>query len=367
MTRILLLGGTGAIGKYLQRACLKRGHKVFVTTRGNQFSSDSDVTYIKGNARDFRFVSDVLKGTRFDAVVDFMVYESAEFRGRVGHYLQSTGHYVFVSSYRVFSDTSNVPITETTPRLLEVSHDSEYLRSDEYALAKARQEDFLCAQGKSNWTIVRPSITYAENRLQFGCLEAAWFVPRAIEGLPVVIPDSMLGRQTTMTWAGDVAEMLAAILLNSAALGTDFNITGADARSWSEIGEIYRDVIGLQVLPVSVQDYLSLGLNRYQVLYDRMFDRVCDNTKIIEATGIDPATMTKPEYGIRESLGKTLVLGSSFSRLQGRMDALSGRTRLGQVRSFNETAKYMVGHFAALNKLALLGKTKKFAPTYKIN
>ncbi|MEO2263754.1 hypothetical protein [Dorea sp. YH-dor228] len=56
-------------------------------------------------------------------------------------------------------------MTEESPRLLDVCRDADYLKTEEYALKKAKEEDFLKQKGK-NWTIVRPSITYNSERLR---------------------------------------------------------------------------------------------------------------------------------------------------------------------------------------------------------
>jgi len=365
MPHVLLLGGSGAIGRYLQKACLNRGYEVTVTTRRNRTVLTPGVTYLKGNALEKGFVTELLDNTRFDVIVDFMVYSSGEFRDRVGAFLKRTEHYIFLSSYRVFADIAGAPITEKTPRLLDVSDDKAYLVTDEYALAKARQEDILRGQSRRNWTIVRPSITYAENRIQFGCLEAISFLPRVLECLPVAIPEQMLERRTTMTWAGDVAEMIASVLLSPTALAEDFNVMTSENRSWREIGEIYQHIIGLRILPVSLQDYLSLGLNRYQVIYDRMFDRICDNTKIREIVSLDPATLTTPEDGLRRSLQGTTIEKASLSRLQGRMDKLAGLNRLSQARSMKEAAGYAFGQSGILNWLAVQTMSRRFAPIFK--
>lgn len=369
MPHVLLLGGSGAIGRHLQLACLNRGWNVTVTTRSDRtaLTTGTGLTYVKGNALEKGFVSELLETMWFDAIVDFMVYSSSEFRNRVGELLEHTEHYVFLSSCRVFADTAGAPITERTPRLLDVSKDADYLASDEYALAKARQEDILREQPRGNWTIVRPSITYAKDRIQFGCLEAASFLPRTVESLPVAIPELMLERRTTMTWAGDTAEMIAALLHNSSALATDFNVTTNESRSWKEIGEIYQDILDLRPLPVSLSAYLSLGINRYQVIYDRMLDRVCDNTKIRETAGFDAAALTAPEDGLRQSLAGTTIGAAKLSRLQGRMDALAGRNRLKQARSLKEAAGYVIGHSLILNCLALRATFRRFAPSFESN
>lgn len=49
--------------------------------------------------------------------------------------------------------------------------DEDYIKTDEYALQKARQENILLGSKYKNWTIIRPYITYNKERLQLGVLE----------------------------------------------------------------------------------------------------------------------------------------------------------------------------------------------------
>jgi nucleoside-diphosphate-sugar epimerase len=67
-------------------------------------------------------------------------------------FLENTKHYVFLSTYRVYS-SDELPIKETSPRQLEASKDEYYLSLEkkEYALYKARQEDLLRNSGKNNY------------------------------------------------------------------------------------------------------------------------------------------------------------------------------------------------------------------------
>lgn len=50
----------------------------------------------------------------YDAVVDFMVYQTAEqYESFVPLYLKNTKHYIFLSTYRVYADCE-YPIKETS-------------------------------------------------------------------------------------------------------------------------------------------------------------------------------------------------------------------------------------------------------------
>lgn len=300
MSKILLLGGTGAMGKYLVDELALKGDEVFVTSR-HSHEGREHVEYIVGDAHRLAFVRETIERVKPDAIVDFMVYSTPEFVDRYKFFLGAVKHYIFLSSYRVFA--GNSPLDENSPRLLDVIQDEEYLMTDEYGLSKAREENLLRNSGCSNWTIVRPSITYSKSRFQFGCLEAGIVCYRALQGLPVVMPKEMLDKQATLTWAGDVARMLSRLILNPDAMGEDFNVVTSEHRTWREIAEIYRKEIGLRVKEVSLEDYLGV-CSKYQTIYDRMFDRVMDNRKVLRVTGLNASDLTPIEVGLAHELSE---------------------------------------------------------------
>lgn len=166
---ILVLGGTGAMGAPLSKLLVASGNNVYVTSRSAHKSCER-LHYLQGNAKDEIFLKACLSRMHYDAIVDFMSYSTNQFDRRARLLLQSTKQYIFISSARIFAE-SKVPLTENSPRLLETVQDLEYKKTDEYALAKARQEDILYQSGFSNYTIVRPSVTYNTYRLQLGALE----------------------------------------------------------------------------------------------------------------------------------------------------------------------------------------------------
>ena len=150
--RVLVLGGTGAMGVYLVPELASLGCTVRVVSLDDVVSNDPNVSYVRADAHDIGFMEKLL-AEKFDAIVDFMIYSTEEFRCRHELLLKNTGHYIFLSSYRVYS--GGVPVTEETPRLLDVSEDREFLATEDYSLYKAREEDILQNSGYENWTIVR--------------------------------------------------------------------------------------------------------------------------------------------------------------------------------------------------------------------
>ena len=137
---VLVLGGTGAMGVPLVKLLSQRGHTVYVTTR-SQRQNTENVTYICGNAKDDVFLKRLMS-RNYDAIIDFMVYGTKELQQRLDSLLTHTSQYFFFSSSRCYADSS-VAIREDSPRLVDVCKDSEYLVTDEYGLAKGKEENLL--------------------------------------------------------------------------------------------------------------------------------------------------------------------------------------------------------------------------------
>ena len=130
-------------------------------------------------------------------------------------------------------------ITEDTPKLLDVCKDEEYLSTDEYALTKARQENILRKSGSTNWTIIRPYITYSEIRLQLGVNEKETWLYRALHGHTIVFSQDIAKNYTTLTYGYDVARGMASIIGKPETYGEAFHITQSKPMKWSEILNLY--------------------------------------------------------------------------------------------------------------------------------
>ena len=300
MSKILLLGGTGAMGVYLAPELIKMGYNVFITSRSAMKSDNNKLIYIQGNAHEDTFLKRTLSDN-FDVIVDFMTYSTDEFLHRYDLLLKNTKHYVFLSSTRVFAN-SNQPVTEKSPRILEVSDDSEYLATDDYNLAKARQENILRESQYKNWTIVRPGLIYSKMRLPLGTLEADTIIFRAHCKCPVILPEVMFQKHNSMTWGGDVAKMFGGLVLNPKSFCEDFNVVSHKRSTWEEISQYYKKLIGLTVIPVKIDTYINITGCNYQILKARMNDRVFDNSKILKATGMKEESISSIYSGLEKEL-----------------------------------------------------------------
>lgn len=268
---------------------------ITVTSRSERHSSQPNVAYVRGNARDMDFVTPLLQN-HYDVIIDFMNYDLDEFRDRCPVLLQFCAQYVWFSSSRVYADSA-VPLTESSPRLLEVSADKDFLATNRYALRKARQEDLLTGSGFDNYTIIRPYITYSSERLQLGIYEKEQWLYRMLNGRDLVINKDIIDKQTTLTYGHDVSLAVARLLGNTKALGQIVQIASRESMTWREILRLYLSVIKAST-GLSPRIFLcdrmkaidELYEGGYNTIYDRVYDRHFDSTFV--------ETLTKEQGGV---------------------------------------------------------------------
>lgn len=324
--RALILGATGAMSTYLIPLLLEQGYTVDGVTLEEVESSHPRLTYIKADATDWNFLTAQLQN-QYDVIVDFLVYNTLESYIPYGErFLQSAGHYVFFSTYRVYA--GDYPLTETSPRLLDVDKPADFVCEKEYSIYKAEEEDWLNRSPYKNYTILRPAITYSKRRLQLTTMEADAFVPRIRAGKTVLLPRSAMDKQATMSWAGDVAKMIAAVMRNKAAFGETYTVSTAEHMTWQEVADLYAEIGGMKYLVVDDEDFFTVwgGNNVYsrqQFYYDRCFNRVVDNSKILALCGLKQSDLMPLKKGIETELTQMDVatLPPIHGGVSARMDA----------------------------------------------
>lgn len=322
---ILVLGGTGSMGVPLVNR-LSKTHKVYVTSRSKRESS-ANIEYIQGNAREKDFVVTLLSMRKWDAIIDFMVHTADSLTELSSLFLENTKQYVFISSARVYSQTE-AKIIEDTPRLLDVSTDTEYLKTNEYALAKAREEDILFKSGKNNFTIIRPTITYNTYRLQLGVLEKESWLYRALHGRSIVFSEDINDKLTTMTLGDDVSEGIASVIGSEKALGEAFHITCPVSLPWHEVLATYLSVLkkhlgkDVPVVMTKKSTNLKFPWRIYQLIYSRYFNRTFDNSKIAQFCDVNSFTL--PREGLATCLDEFLKT-PKFDNIQWDLEAVNDK------------------------------------------
>lgn len=353
--KVLVLGGTGAMGVHLVHILSSNGAETVVTSR-KQRCPEGRVRYVQGNARNMDFLETIL-GEGWDVIVDFMIYSTSDFRKRVDLFLDATSQYIFLSSARVYAN-SDESIIESSPRLLDVSQDKEYLATDEYALCKARQEDILKDSGRNNWSVIRPYITYSENRLQLGVLEKEEWLYRALQGRTIVMSADIDTKTTTMTYGLDVAQGIVDIIGKPCAMGEVFNIASSETIEWHEVLMIYLDVLEKylgwrpKVLFQNLEHFMTCKGAPYQIMYDRLYNRKFDNLKISQH--MDVARFMKIKSGLELCLERFLET-SQFKYIDWSYEALKDRqtkerASMKEIRGLRGKLRYLLYRYIKRSK-----------------
>lgn len=303
MKKVLVLGATGAMGRYLVPELADLGYAVTGVGLEETAPAGFRGTYLHGDAFDKAFLAELLQED-FHGIVNFMDYGKYDFADYYRLFLENTGHYIFLSSCRVYDD-KEVPVRETSPRLLDSTEDEELKTSHDYCIYKAREEDLLMASPYDNWTIVRPATTFSTMRLQLVTLEFKNTVGRALLGKKVLLPVQAKDKPATLSWGGDVARLLARILFQEEARREAYNVCSAESRTWGEIAEYYRDLVGLEAVWIDKEDYLRILSpemqqgKRWQLEYARLFRRITDNSKVLALTGLRQESMMPLYDGLK--------------------------------------------------------------------
>jgi 2'-hydroxyisoflavone reductase len=137
--KLLVLGGTIFLGRYLVEAALARGHEVTLFNRG-QHNPDlfPDVEKLRG---DRNGDLTALAGRRWDAVIDTCGYIPRIVRTSAELLADAVEHYTFISSISVYPLDSPAGVDETAPVDTIEDETVEEITGETYGALKA-----LCEQ-----------------------------------------------------------------------------------------------------------------------------------------------------------------------------------------------------------------------------
>ncbi len=313
--KVLVLGATGAMGQYLVPRLAEMGYLVDGVSLDAAISTHPNLKYIQANTK-AEGVLDSLLANNYDCIVDFMIYDRDTFADIAPKLLDATEHYIYLSSYRVYAN-EEVPIKETSPLLNDVLSEEEIKRGyNDYCLYKARGEKVIRARERKNWTIIRPAITYSFGRYQLVTLEAHEVINRTRAGKTILLPDVAMNIQATMSWAGDVAQMIASLVCNERALGETYTVSTAEHHTWQEIADYYKELICLKYEIIPAEEFIDVWAGpktpentgrvhpEWQLYFDRCFTRIIDNSKILEISGMKQSSLMPLYDGLKLELGK---------------------------------------------------------------
>ena len=192
--------------------------------------------------------------------------------------------------------------------LLDVSDDEKFLKEETYAISKAKAEKFLREEsGTSNWTAVRPVISFSEKRMDLIVRSGRYIIDCTKRGETITLPEPSKNLTAGLDWAGNSGKLIANLLFKEEAFGESYTVSSAQNLTWGEVADIYTELIGAEFKWLSLEDYLDdhthiRDFEPYIFKYDRLFDREIDNSKILKATGLKKEDFTSIKDGIKIEL-----------------------------------------------------------------
>lgn len=126
--RVLVLGGTKFLGRYIVDSALKHGHKVTVFNRGlSNKEVKSGVEYLIGDRKDNL---EALKGRTWDAAIDTCAYLPWHVQKSVELLPDSVEHYTLISTMSVYSNLEKEITDENTAVEIMTEEQIEEVKND---------------------------------------------------------------------------------------------------------------------------------------------------------------------------------------------------------------------------------------------
>jgi nucleoside-diphosphate-sugar epimerase len=234
---VLVVGGTGFLGRRIAEQFVADGDQVSVLSRGSGPALPNGVRHIAADRHQPIALEAALRGARFDVVVDNVAFTGQDVAGLVAALGGRVGHWLLTSSAAVYANLqARRPLREheadLSLRLPADAPDAFHTRLGQtYANGKREAEAVLRDSGCA-WTSLRaPIVVGADDRT----LRVWWFVQRLLDGGPILVPDWGPGRLFQVVWTHDFARACVLAAGNPNAFGRAYNVAQAEvftAETW---------------------------------------------------------------------------------------------------------------------------------------
>ncbi|WP_017446453.1 NAD-dependent epimerase/dehydratase family protein [Gayadomonas joobiniege] len=268
--KILVLGGTGFIGRHIVQMCLENNHEVSVFSRGLKENIFPTQVKIFLGDRDFDIKALRACGEEWDVCIDLSGYTINAVNQSVSCFFDKIKHYVYISAIRVFKPMKDTPLTEESEKVEYLIRDPAEINNETYGRLKVSCEKIIEKIFKNNHTIIRPQVVVGAGDLS-GRL--AYWILRSRSNEKSLLP----GDGTDYIQFVDVRDMSKFILnvIQNKIYG-NFNLAG-HRMQWSRFCEKICFNNGVWVkLDENELTFRELPLYRKSGTNDASFMNVCN-------------------------------------------------------------------------------------------
>jgi nucleoside-diphosphate-sugar epimerase len=310
--KLLLVGGTGVLSTTITQEALKQNMEVYMINRGNRMNMiPQGIHLLKADIKDKGTVNSLLGNLYFDAVIDFICYTEKQLEYSFNLFKDKTKQYIFISSCAVYNTDYDL-CDEDSPKITPVWKYSVDKNRCEQLLIKLAQEN------KTNYTIIRPAVTYGNTRIPFGITPPYGYhwtiVERILNGKPIITWNK--GENFyNITHVDDFAVGVIDLLGNEKAFNEAFNVVGDDTPTWKEVLDTLSELLNkeVNVFDVSPEYYAQeIPSRKGEILGGRAISAKISNQKLKSVV-----LEFKQSITLKEGLKKTLDYYKSHNCIYG--------------------------------------------------
>ena len=299
--KILIIGGTRFLGKYLTEALLKGNQEITLLNRGtlrNNFPCYEDVEWLICDRHDEEKFKSTLKNRKFDIIIDTCAYTLDEVELVVNIFRDKIEKYIFCSSTTIaqnkeYNERLVLPIKNR--RLFPI------VSQNQYAFNKSLIEEYLVEQFDQTgfpFVSLRPSEINGP-----GEVREWYYIDRIKQGRQrILIP----GHGENLVQPGYIDDIIQGFLLaivKDNAIGECYNITGEEIISLNDylklIAETMEEKVRIVNMPYKI--FKDLVKTNYSFPYSYKSSFIVDISKIKNELGY------QPEVSIKDGIRKTLA------------------------------------------------------------
>lgn len=240
---VLIIGGSGFVGKQVVNAFLNASKQVTVLNRGNV--ALKNVEQLIADRNDLNALENVLKGRQFDVVIDTNCYTPQQAQNLTQALQSVTGNIIVISSAAVYADSAIQPPSENEPT-------GGAAIWAEYGKEKSEMEEVYrsASDRYDQCTMLRPPYIFgADNSSD----RETWFWALQAANKPILLP----GKDDTQVQFIHVDDVANAIIhvSQSKRRGFDaFNVADPTILTFSQLSTLLAQVAGLEDNQIAVGD-----------------------------------------------------------------------------------------------------------------
>ena len=311
--KLLLVGGTGVLSTAITQEALRKGIEIYMINRGNRMALiPQEVHLLKADINDKQKVVDLLGDLYFDAVIDFICYTDLELEYSFNLFKDKTNQYVFISSCAVYGPKVFQICDEDAPKVNPIWP---------YSIDKNKSEEFLiqlAKNSKTNYTIIRPAVTYGDTRIPYGISPPYGYhwtlAERILHGKPIITWNN--GENfCNITHVDDFAVGVVGLLGNQQAYNEAFNVVGDETPAWKEVLDALSNLLNKELKTFDIpSEYYAKEIPERsgEILGGRSSNGSCSNQKIKSVV-----KEFKQNISLQEGLKRTLDYYKSHNYIYG--------------------------------------------------